>query len=150
MTYFDIDYDNQIVGLRGTSGSLDQSDLRAVSHSESDAGAGEALLGSGLPINSPINPALVTYIQDGRRQNLGGTIAKGIDFDIRNSWTFSIGEFSAGVSGTYFTELTTAAGPGAPEVDVSTRSTFRSVSGPRRHRLAAGCARCVAFVNYVE
>ena len=151
VTYFDIDYDNQIVGLRGTNGLLVNPVYAPYRILNPTPAQVAALLGSGLPINSPINPALVTYIQDGRRQNLGGTIAKGIDFDIHNSWTFSSGEFRAGVSGAYFTDLTTAAGPGAPEVDV-----LNTINFPQRFRARAdigwrqGWLDAVAFVNYVN
>ena len=45
ITYYDIDYQNQIIGLRGTAGLLDQSAVRRVRHTESDAhrsvGAGQ-------------------------------------------------------------------------------------------------------------
>jgi iron complex outermembrane recepter protein len=109
-----------------------------------------AVLTSGLPINSPINPALVTYIQDGRRQNLGTTLANGLDADIRNVWQTGSGDISAGVNASYFTKLTTTTGAGAPEIDVADTINF-----PQRFRARAdiGWRRdaldVIAFVNYI-
>jgi iron complex outermembrane receptor protein len=150
LTYFDIDYDNQIVGLRGTAGLLTSpiyAQYRTLNPSPAEV---NALLASGLPINSSINPATVTYIQDGRRHNLSKTIAKGIDADIRNEWQTGIGDISAGINASYFTKLTTSTGPGAPNVDVADTLNF-----PQRFRarVNVGWRRdaldVVAFVNYI-
>jgi iron complex outermembrane receptor protein len=151
VTYFNIDYDNQILALRGTSGLLTNpiyAPYRILSPTPAQV---NVLLTSGLPINTPINPATVTYIQDGRRQNLGGTIAEGFDFALMNIWSLSAGEIRVGVNGTYFTTLTTAAAPGAAQVDVLNTINFpqklrvRGELGWRREALSA-----VAFVNYTN
>jgi iron complex outermembrane receptor protein len=108
-------------------------------------------LGSGLPINSPINAALVTYIQDGRRQNLGQTTAKGMDIAINNAWSLGTGELSTGVNATYFTDLTTAAAPGAAQVDV-----LNTINFPQRLRARgelgwrSGSLSALAFLNYTN
>jgi iron complex outermembrane receptor protein len=150
LTYFSIDYENQIVGLRGTAGLLTNSiysQYRTLNPTPAEV---SALLGSGLPINSPINAGLVTYIQDGRRQNLATTIAQGIDADVRNVWRTGFGDISAGINASYFTKLTSSTGPGAPEVDVADTINF-----PQRFRSRAdvGWRRdaldVIAFVNYV-
>jgi len=150
LTYFSIDYDNQIVGLRGSAGLLTNpiySQYRMLNPTPAEV---NALLSSGLPINSPINAGLVTYIQDGRRHNLATTFAKGLDADIRNVWETGIGDLSAGINASYFTKLSTSTGPGAPEVDVADTLNF-----PQRFRSRAdfGWRRdafdVVAFVNYI-
>ncbi len=151
LTYFSIDYDNQIVGLRGTTGLLTNSIYAPYRTLNPSAEQVAALLASGLPINSAINPALVTYIQDGRRQNLGETIAKGIDAALNYDWDLGGGQLSAGFNGSYFTDLTTAAAPGAPQVDVLNTINFpqrfrgRGELGWRRNEFSAA-----AFVNYVS
>jgi iron complex outermembrane receptor protein len=150
LTYFSIDYDHQIVGLRGTAGLLTNpiySQYRVLNPSAADV---SALLASGLPINTPINASQVTYIQDGRRQNLGGTIAKGLDGDIHNTWQTSIGDLTAGVTASYFTELTSSVAPGAPQLSVVDTINF-----PQRFRarldvgISRGAFDAVAFVNHV-
>lgn len=150
LTYFSIDYQNQIVGLRGTAGLLTNpiySQYRMLNPVATDV---NALLASGLPINSPINAGLVTYIQDGRRQNLASTLAKGLDADIRNVWETGIGDLTAGINASYFTKLTTSTGPSAPQIDVADTINF-----PQRFRSRAdlGWGRneldIVAFVNYI-
>jgi iron complex outermembrane recepter protein len=150
INYFSIDYDNQIVGLRGTAGLLTNpiySQYRTLNPTPAEV---SALLASGLPINSPINAGLVTYIQDGRRQNLATTIANGIDADVRNVWRTGFGDIAVGINASYFTKLTSSTGPGAPEVDVADTINF-----PQRFRSRAdiGWRRdaldVIAFVNYV-
>ena len=150
LTYFSLDYENQIVGLRGTAGLLTNpiyAQYRTLNPTPAEV---NALLTSGLPINSPINAAAVTYIQDGRRHNLATTLAKGIDADIRNQWQTGFGDFSVGINASYFTKLTTSNGPGARVVDVADTLNF-----PQRFRSRAdiGWRRdafdVVAFVNYI-
>lgn len=150
-TYFSIDYENQILALRGTAGLLTNpvyAPYRTLNPTQAEVAA---LLASGLPINTPINASLVTYIQDGRRQNLGTTVAKGVDAAIEHRWTLSTVELSAGINGTYFTELTTAAAKGAPLLDVLNTLNF-----PQRFRargdigLRYGALNTTAFVNYTN
>ena len=151
LTYFSIDYENQIVGLRGTAGLLTNpiyAPYRILNPTPEQVAA---LLASGLPINSSINPALVSYIQDGRRQNLGETIAKGIDAELSYSWDLAGGRLRTGFNGSYFTDLTTSAAPGAPQVSV-----VGTLNYPQRFRGRAelGWSRnefnAVAFVNHVS
>lgn len=118
LTYFSVDYENQIQALRGTSGILTSSlYARYVTRNPTRAQV-DALLASGLPLNTPINAAQVTFIVDGRRQNLGTTLIRGIDFNLGYLWETGLGQFEASVNGTYFTRYETAAAPGAPLVDV--------------------------------
>jgi iron complex outermembrane receptor protein len=149
LTYFSIDYDNQIVGLRGTAGLLTNPIYAQYRILDPTPAQVDALRNSGLPVNSSI-AGTVTYIQDGRRHNLSSTIAKGLDADVRNVWQTGIGDLSAGINATYFTKLVTSTGPGAPAVDVADTINFpqrfrsRADFGWRREALDV-----VAFVNYV-
>jgi iron complex outermembrane recepter protein len=150
-TYFNIDYDNQILALRGTTGLL-TNDIYAPYRILNPTPQQVAdLLASGLPINSPINASTVTYIQDGRRQNLGQTIAKGIDFAVSDAWPLGSGKLRAGINATYFTDFTTASAPGAAEVDVLNTLNFpqkfraRGELGWRGEKLST-----LAFVNYTN
>ncbi|HEU4623875.1 MAG TPA: TonB-dependent receptor [Steroidobacteraceae bacterium] len=151
LTYFDIDYKNQIVGLRGTAGLLTNPIYAPYRTLNPTPAQVNALLNSGLPINTPINAALVTYIQDGRRQNLGTTIAKGFDADVRGSWSLGASQLSAGIAASYFTKLTTQAAPGAVSLDV-----VNTINYPQRFRGRADIGwrlnafTATAFVNYVS
>ncbi|HEY6640514.1 TonB-dependent receptor plug domain-containing protein [Povalibacter sp.] len=150
-TYFNIDYKNQILALRGTAGLLTNNIYAPYRILDPTAQQVADLLASGLPVNSPINAALVTYIQDGRRQNLGKTIAKGIDFAVSDAWPLGTGKLRAGVNATYFTHLTAASAPGAADVDVLNTLNFpqrfraRGELGWRGEKLSA-----LAFVNYTS
>jgi|HigsolmetaAR204D_1030405.scaffolds.fasta_scaffold00488_2 Outer membrane receptor for ferrienterochelin and colicins len=151
LTYFSVDYDNQILALRGTPGLLTSPIYARYRILDPTPEQVRELMESGLPFNSQINPDLVTYIQDGRRHNLGRTIAKGFDVGLSNAWSVGSGTITAGLNGTYFTKLATAAAPGAPEVDVRNTINFpqklraRGDIGWRGERLSA-----LAFVNYVN
>jgi iron complex outermembrane receptor protein len=150
-TYFNIDYENQILALRGTTGLLTNDIYAPYRILDPTPQQVADLLTSGLPVNSPVNAALVTYIQDGRRQNLGETIAKGIDFAVSDAWPLGSGKLRAGVNATYFTHFTTASAPGASEVDVLNTLNFpqrfraRGELGWRGEKLSA-----LAFVNYTN
>jgi iron complex outermembrane receptor protein len=150
-TYFHLDYENQILALRGSAGLLTNPIYAPYRTLDPTPQQVADLLASGLPINTPINASLVTYIQDGRRQNLGQTIAKGVDVALSNAWSIGAGRLSAAVNATYFTDLTTASAPGAPEVDVLNTINFpqrfraRGELGWRGEKLST-----VAFVNYTN
>jgi iron complex outermembrane receptor protein len=150
-TYFSVDYENQILALRGTPGLLTNSFYAPYVTFNPSAAQVSALLASGLPINSPINASQVTFIADGRRQNLGKTIVRGIDFGFRYSWETDLGAWNAGFNGEYFTKYRTAAAPGAPTADVLNRINF-----PQRFRGRAnfgwqkGALNAVAYVNLTD
>jgi iron complex outermembrane receptor protein len=118
LTYWDVKYLNQIVGLRGTAGLLTNSIYAPYRTLDPTAAQVNALLTSGLPINSPINASQVTYIQDGRRQNVGGTFAKGFDLDLGQSWDLAGSRLRVGAMITRIDSLKTAVAPGAVAVEV--------------------------------
>ena len=76
---------------------------------------GVALAGGSFPGG---NPANVTLFVDGRSQNLGLSITRGIDFTA--TWSGEIGaddRLTANLSGTYLTKYEVAVTPTAPLVD---------------------------------
>ncbi|NJC04410.1 iron complex outermembrane receptor protein [Sphingomonas kaistensis] len=118
LNYFHIDYTDQIQALRGTPGLLTNPLYSQFVQFNPSAAQVAALVGSGLPINSAINQSLVTFIADGRRQNLGTTKLRGIDFTATYNWKLGAAEFDAGVQGTYITDYLFEAVPGSGLVDV--------------------------------
>ncbi|MDE2403562.1 MAG: TonB-dependent receptor [Sphingomonadales bacterium] len=118
VSYFDIDYKNQIQALRGTAGILTNPLYASFVRFNPTAAEVTALVNSGLPINNVINQANVTFIVDGRRQNLGRSQVRGIDFGIYYDWTMGGVKFDAGFQGTYYTRYLFQAVPGAAVADV--------------------------------
>lgn len=118
LNYFRIDYTDQIQGLRGTPGILTNplyGDFRQFNPTPAEI---DALINSGLPVNSAINPALVTFIVDGRRQNLGTSLLRGFDFTAAYRWNWGGVELDAGIQGTYILDYLFEAVPGAGLTDV--------------------------------
>jgi iron complex outermembrane recepter protein len=124
LTYWDVKYLNQIVGLRGTAGLLTNPIYASYRTLDPSSTVVNDLLASGLPINTPINASQVTYIQDGRRQNVGGTWVNGIDLDIGQSWELGGSRLRAGVMLTRIDSLKTAVAPGATAVEVVNTLNF--------------------------
>jgi iron complex outermembrane receptor protein len=124
LTYWDIKYLNQIVGLRGTAGLLTNPIYGSYRNLAPTTTEINALLTSGLPINSPINASQVTYIQDGRRQNVGGTFAKGIDLDVGQTWDLGGSKLRVAAMVTRIDSLKTAVAPGATAIEVVNTLNF--------------------------
>lgn len=126
VTYWDVKYSNQVLAnlsnlailgneaqyagtniiLRGAAAAARVQELLA---------QGVALAGGSFPGG---NPANVTLFVDGRSQNLGLSITRGIDFTA--TWTGQIGaddRLTANLSGTYLTKYEVAVTPTAPLVD---------------------------------
>lgn len=118
LNYFHIDYTDQIQALRGTPGLLTNPLYQQFVQFNPSSAEVAALVASGLPINSAINQSLVTFIADGRRQNLGTTKLRGIDFTATYNWKMAGAEFDAGVQGTYITDYLFEAVPGSGLIDV--------------------------------
>lgn len=118
VSYFDIDYKNQIQALRGTAGILTNPLYTSFVTFNPTAADVTALINSGLPINNTINTSNVTFIVDGRRQNLGRSQVRGLDFGIYYNWTMAGVKFDAGFQGTYFTKYLFQAVPGSAIADV--------------------------------
>ena len=113
LNYFRINYRDQIQALRGTPGLLTNPIYAPFVQFNPTRAEVDALIASGLPINAQINPALVTYIQDGRRQNLGTSLMRGLDFATSYRWTWGGVELDSSIQGTYLLDYRFEAVPGA-------------------------------------
>lgn len=113
LNYFRIDYRDQIQALRGTPGLLTNPIYGSFLQLNPTRAQIDALLASGLPINAQINPDQVAYIQDGRRQNLGTSLMRGIDLASSYRWTWGNVEMDSSVQGTYLLDYRFEAVPGA-------------------------------------
>ncbi|MEQ6333737.1 TonB-dependent receptor domain-containing protein [Sphingobium sp. MK2] len=126
ITYWDVKYENQVLAnlsnltilgneaeyagtsiiLRGAAAAARIQELLA---------QGVALAGGSFPGGDPAN---VTLFVDGRSQNLGVSVTRGIDFT--GTWNTRLGANDAltvNVSGTYLTKYNVAVTPAAPLVD---------------------------------
>ena len=126
ITYWDVKYENQVLAnlsnlnilgneaeyagtgiiLRGAAAAARIQELLA---------QGVALAGGSFPGGDPAN---VTLFVDGRSQNLGVSVTRGIDFT--GTWNTRLGPNDAltvNVSGTYLTKYNVAVTPAAPLVD---------------------------------
>lgn len=118
VSYFRIDYKNQIQALRGTSGLLTSPLYSKFVNLNPTSQEIDDIINSGLPLNNAINPADVQFIADGRRQNLGTTKMDGLDFSLGYAWTMGAIDLSAGVQGTYVFNYDFESVPGAGFNDV--------------------------------
>ena len=135
LTYFNVDYKNQVIALL--------SDLAVLSRLSQFNGTGlilqgqaaadrVATLASTLLVAGTL-PNPVTLFVDGRSQNLGRSITKGIDFSAAYSIpTDNSGTFGINVSGTYLTGYKTAQTPSAPFVD-----QLNQIFNPLRFKMRA-------------
>lgn len=130
LTYFDINYRDQILSLRGTPNILTNPLYTSFVNLSPTAAQVNALMTSGLPINNTINTAVVQFIVDGRRQNLGKSLVRGIDFGLYFDHEFGAVKVDGGFQGTYYTTFKTQSVPGSAIVNVrntiNTPQKFRS------------------------
>ena len=117
INYFRIDYTDQIQALRGTPGLLTNPIYSQFVQFNPTPAQVQALVASGLPINSAIGPT-VQFIADGRRQNLGTSLLRGLDLGLSYRWAMGDVEFDVGAQGTYTLDYQFEAVPGAGLVDV--------------------------------
>lgn len=120
LSWFDITYDNQIVGYL--------SDLSILNREASFAGTGVivrdpspqqvAELMATYPLVRGVLPATWTLYVDGRSKNLAKSVTRGFDFDLRTRLTHEQwGDWLLGLSGTWFTRHDVAATANSPLVD---------------------------------
>jgi iron complex outermembrane receptor protein len=121
VTYWSVDYDNQVIA--------NLSNLAILGSEAFYAGTGIILRGaaaaarvaqlnaSGVAfVGTPPNP--VTLFVDGRGQNLGTSLTRGIDFVV--DWSFDLSDadtISLNASGSYLTKYEVSVAPTAPLVD---------------------------------
>jgi iron complex outermembrane receptor protein len=119
LTYFSIDYQNQIQALRGTAGLLTSplyASFRDLNPTQAEIAA---LRTSGLPINNPsVTTGIVQFIADGRRQNLGESKVSGLDFLVGYNWEMGDWRFDVGANGSYYLTYDFQAVPGSGFTDV--------------------------------
>jgi iron complex outermembrane receptor protein len=120
VTYFDIDYDGQVVQFL--------SDLTILNREADFAGTGIIVrnpdpafinnLATTLGVTGVL-PPVVTLFVDGRSFNLGQSTMQGFDTQIAYAWdTNSIGDFGATLNGSYVTKYEYALTPNAPPQDL--------------------------------
>lgn len=150
LTYFRIDYTDQIQALRGTPGLLTNPIYASFVQFNPTPAQVDALVNSGLPINAAINNSLVTFIADGRRQNLGTSLMRGLDFSVRYDREFGDIGIESGFQGTYLLDYKFEAVPGSGLVDVRDAIGFAQ---RYRHQadlgLSAGGLRTRMIWNHV-
>ena len=131
-TYFNIDYRDQIIALRGTPGLLTNPLYAPFVTLNPTAEQVTALLNSGLQVIAPSNGGAVQFIEDGRRQNLGSSKVSGIDFTA--SYNIALGDWKlqAGADGTYFTRYKTQVVTGSAYTDV-----LNTINFPQKFRMRA-------------
>lgn len=152
LSWFDITYDNQIVGYL--------SDLTVLNREAAFAGTGViqrnptaaqvAQLIATYPVAGGVLPANWTLFVDGRAKNLAKSISRGVDFELRTRITGErLGDLVLGVNGTVFTRYEVAATANSPLVD-----QLNTIFNPIKYKARAlaqwskGNLSAGAVVNY--
>jgi iron complex outermembrane receptor protein len=151
LTYFDINYKNQVTAYL--------SDLTVLQREAQFAGTGiivrnpspafiaQQLAETGF---TGVLPSPVTLFVEGRNSNLGTTIAKGLDFQATYRLpTSNMGDFAFDLNGTYFTEYKLAITPTAPLLSFNNKifNPLR-LKGRFTTTWTKGPIQLNAFVNY--
>lgn len=117
LTYFNIDYDNQIATPFGASPLQQEAIYADVITRNPTPEQVQAVLDNGLPL-SGVLPPVIEYIIDARPMNRGITDARGFDLQARYQWLFDgMGSLSWRTTGTYFTKYDTQLTPSAPVLE---------------------------------
>jgi iron complex outermembrane receptor protein len=125
LTYFNVDYKNQVIGLLSDLAvltRLSQYDGTGVITQGAAAGALAAqYVAAGMAVSGAFpggNPSNITLFVDGRSQNLGRSITRGLDFTASHVIdTQKAGRFTLAASGSYFLGYKTQQAPSAPFVE---------------------------------
>jgi iron complex outermembrane receptor protein len=126
VTYFDVVYENQIAAYLSDTTLLGReaqfSGTGIILRGAAAAARVQQLLASGITVARGVIPNPVTLFVDGRTQNLGRSITRGLDFQyIQRLRTNSIGTFTLNVGGTYFTDYRFSITPSGTLVDLRNR-----------------------------
>lgn len=165
-TFFDVDYSNIIdnpgntIGTTGLTSAAREATFAAYIQRRPTDAAGsaaftaqaQALIGSPLLLLSGGVPAASTInlIVDGRTFNSGRLKARGIDFSVFYDVETSLGDFGAGIVGTYFTKYDRSFSPLEPLTDRRSVIEF-----PTKYNLRGslswqkGGFRVASYVNYL-
>lgn len=122
LTYFHVDYENQIAQYLGDRNILQRESEFAgtgiILRDEEAAARIDELFAQGLTVARGVLPDPVTLYVDGRPNNLGRSETDGIDFLIRGSWSTDGGSrFVADLSGVYTLDYKVANTPGGTMFD---------------------------------
>lgn len=148
LNYFDIKYTKQVAGILANLTILQNPQTEALYNSlivrNPPASLVNSFVAQGYPVNGVLPNPVPVFVY-GNSQNLGVTIAKGIDFQLNQI----LGPFALGVNGTYFTSYEVAVTPAAPVLSmlntIDTPQKFRARAFVRWHLQELEAA---AFVNY--
>jgi iron complex outermembrane recepter protein len=151
LTYFDIDYENQVTSYLSDLTLLGREATFAgtsvIQRNPSAAFIAEQVAATGY---TGLLPNPVTVFVDGRSQNLGITTARGVDMNLSYRLpTDHLGQFLFDVNGTYFTTYRTAVAPAAPVLDM-----LNTIYNPLRLKARGevgwtlGPISSAVFVNY--
>ena len=135
-TYWNVNYDNQVIANLSNLAILGSESFYSgtgiILHGSDAAAQVAALVASGIAPVSAL-PATVTLFVDGRGQNLGSSVTRGIDFNA--DWRVDLSPadvLSLNASGTYLTTYRVAAAPSAPLVD-----RLNTIFNPLRFKMRA-------------
>lgn len=140
LTYFNVDYKNQVIALLSDLSLLNrvsQYDGTGLITQGAAAGALAAqYVAQGLTVSGAFpggSPSNVTLFVDGRSQNLGRSITRGLDFTASHVIdTDKAGRFTLAASGTYMLGYKTQQAPAAPFI-----SQLNLIFQPLRFRARA-------------
>ena len=151
LTYFNIDYDNQVVAylsdltLLGREAQFNGTGI--ITRNPSAAFMAQQVAETGF---TGVLPNPVTLFVEGRNSNLGKTQAQGFDFQVGYRVpTTNMGLFAFGLNGTYFTRYKVAITPTAPQI-----SQLNTIFNPLRLKARAsaswtdGPMQANLFLNY--
>jgi iron complex outermembrane receptor protein len=143
LTYFDIDYKNQIQALTGTPGLLTNPLYARFVNLNPTQEQIDALRNSGLAIVDPgVLTGVVQYIADTRRQNLGRSLVSGLDFVAAYRWRWGGALLDAGLSGSYLTRYDFEPVQGAGFTDV-----LNTINFPQRFKVQADIGASFGRLN---
>jgi len=151
LTYFDIDYENQVTSYLSDLSLLGReatfAGTNVIQRNPSAAFIAEQVAATNF---TGLLPNPVTVFVDGRSQNLGKTTARGVDMNLSYRLsTEHLGQFLFDVNGTYFTTYLTAVTPAAPVLDM-----LNTIYNPLRLKARGevnwmfGPLTTAVFINY--
>ena len=152
-TYFNIDYKDRLQAPAnlGTQALLQATTLAPFITRNPSASAVSALFSSPYFTGIPESASNILVVVDGRKQNTGVAKAQGLDLSARYSFTNSLGDWEAGVLGSYFFNFRQSLVATAPLVNVINtinnplRFTARGDIGVTREQFSARVA-----INYTN
>jgi iron complex outermembrane receptor protein len=153
LNFFDIQYDNQIVGVLSDLTILNREAAFAGTNiiQRNPSAALQAQLLAQYPINN-VPPANWSLFVNGSQFNLGRSISQGFDFQAQTRIpTEEWGQFGLGLSGTVFTKYEVAQTPNSPLVD-----QLNTIYNPMKFKARAsaswniGAVTASVFVNHIN